>query len=67
MEVRSMGKLPPNLEFYEYTEDRDLCVVTTLNKYIKRTYLRAENRRSQLLLGFIPRNAVVSSSSTLLD
>ena len=32
------GKAPPSLEFCEYTEDRDLCVVTTLNEYIKRTY-----------------------------
>ena len=48
------GKAPPNLEYCEQTEDRDLLVVTTLNEYIKRTYQRrAENRRSQLLLSFI--------------
>ena len=48
------GKAPPSLEFCEYTEDRDLCVVTALNEYINRTFQRrAERRRSQLLLSFI--------------
>ena len=32
------GKAPPRLEFCEYTEDRNLCVATTLNEYIKRIY-----------------------------
>ena len=59
------GKAPPSLEFCEYTEDRDLCVVTTLNEYIKRTYQRrAEKRRSQLLLSFI-QSCVEMSSSTV--
>ena len=58
------GKAPPSLEFCEYTEDRDLCVVTTLNQYIKRTYQRrAEKRRSQLLLSFIQPYVEVSSST----
>ena len=58
------GKAPPNLEFCKYTEDRDLCVVTTLNEYIKRTYQRrAEKRRSQLLLSFIQPYVEVSSST----
>ena len=32
------GKAPPSLEFCKYREDRGLCVVTTLNEYIKRIY-----------------------------
>ena len=48
------GKAPPSLEFCQCTEHGDLCVVTTLNEYIKRTYQRrAEKRRSQLMLSFI--------------
>ena len=31
------GKALSSLEFCEYTEDRDLCAVITLNEYIKRT------------------------------
>ena len=58
------GKAPRSLEFCEYTEDRDLCVVTTLNEYIKRKYQRrAEKRRSQLLLSFIQPYVEVSSST----
>ena len=33
-------KAPPSLKFCEYTEERDICVVTTLNEYIKRAYQR---------------------------
>ena len=58
------GKAPPSLEFCKFTEDRDLCVVTTLNEYIKRTYQRrAEKRRPQLLLSFIQPYVEVSSST----
>ena len=58
------GKAPPSLEFCEYIEDRDLCVVTTLNEYIKHTYQRCtEKRRSQLLLSFIQPYVEVSSSA----
>ena len=57
-------KAPPSFEFYEYTEDRDLCVVITLNEYIKPTYQRrAEKGRSQLLLSFIQPCVEVSSST----
>ena len=57
------GKAPPSLEFCEYTEDRDFCVVTTLNEYIKRTYQRrAEKRRCQLLLSFVQPYVEVSST-----
>ena len=61
---RKYGKAPPSLEFCEYTEDRDFCVVTTLNEYIKCTYQRyAERRGSQLLLSFIQPYVEVSSST----
>ena len=57
-------KAPPSLVFCEYTEDRDPCVVTTLNEYIKLTYQRhAEKRRSQLLLSFIQTYVEVSSTT----
>ena len=58
------GKVPPSLELCKCTEDRELCVVTTLNDYIKRAYQwRAEKKRSQLLLGFIQPYVEVSSST----
>ena len=31
------GKPIPSLEFHEYSEDKSLCVVTTIDEYIKRT------------------------------
>ena len=56
------GKAPPSLEFCKYTEDRDLCMVTTFNEYIKCTYqLRAGKRHSQFLLSFIQPYVKVSS------
>ena len=56
------GKAPPSLEFCEYTGGWDLCVVTTSDEYIKRTYQRhTEKRRSQLLLSFIQPYVEVSS------
>ena len=57
-------KAPPSLEFCEYAEDRDLCVVTTFNEYIKRTYQwRAEKIHCQLLLSFIQPYVEVSNST----
>ena len=42
----------------------DLCVITTLNEYIKRAYQRcAEKRRCQLLLSFIQPYVEVPSST----
>ena len=41
-------KAPPSLEFCEYTEDRDLYVLTTLNEYIKRTYQRRAEKKNAL-------------------
>ena len=42
------GKAPPVLECCEYTEDGELCVVTTLNEYIKRTYQRRAEKKMLL-------------------
>ena len=57
-------KAPPSLEFCKYTEDRNLCVVETLNENIKRTYQwRTEKRRSQLLLSFIESYVEVSNTT----
>ena len=33
-------KAPPSLKLCEYTKERDICLVTTLNEYIKRAYQR---------------------------
>ena len=58
------GKAPQSLEFCEYTEDRDYCVVTALNEYIEHTYQRhAEKRCSQLLFSFIQPYVELSSST----
>ena len=46
------GKAIPSLEFHEYSEDKGLCVVTTIDEYIKRTVNWREGGKSQLLLGY---------------
>ena len=57
-------KAPPILEFCEYTEDRELCVVTTLNEYIKRTYQRrAEKKMLSVTVEFFQPYVEVSSST----
>ena len=57
-------RAPPSLKFCEYTKDRDFCVLTTLNEYIKCTYKRcAEKKYSQLLLSFIQPYVEMSSST----
>ena len=64
IKVRSMGKLHQVLSSANTQGDWDLCVVTTSDEYIKRTYQRrAEKRRSQLLLSFIQPYVEVSSST----
>ena len=66
------GKTSARLEFCEYTKDRDIYVVTTLNEYIKRTlneYIKrtyqghAEKRCSQSLLSFIQPYVELSGSA----
>ena len=58
------GKTSARLEFCEYTKDRDIFVVTTLNEYIKRTYQgHAEKRCCQSLLSFIQPYVELSGSA----
>ena len=47
------GKPISSLEFHEYSEDKSLCVVTTIDEYIKRTVNWREGTKTQLLLGYI--------------
>ena len=58
------GQKPPAVEFCEYSDDKDLCVVTALDEYILRSSeWRKECNQTQLLLGTIrPYKEVVSST-----
>ena len=58
------GQKPPVVEFCEYSDDKDLCVVTALDKYILRSSeWRKESNQTQLLLGTIrPYKEVVLST-----
>ena len=56
------GKPPSSLNVYTFQEDTKLCVVATLEKYLKRTKVWRVKDKCQLLLSFIkPHNLVVSS------
>ena len=57
------GKPIASLEFHEYSEDKSLCVVTTLDEYIKRTVNWREGTKTQLLLGYIKPHVEVPSST----
>ena len=59
------GKPIPEVEFYKFSDDRDLCVVTAIDEYISRTekWRGEENEKSQLLLSFIKPHDEVSSST----
>ena len=55
------GKSPPSLKFFSFEEDTKLCVVATLEEYLKRTKVCCGKDKSQLLLNFVkPQNPVVS-------
>ena len=57
------GKSPPSLKVYSFEEDTKLCVVATLEEYLKRTKVWRGKDKSQLLLSFVkPHNPVVSST-----
>ena len=43
------GKPIPSLGFHEYSEDKSLCVATTIDEYIKRTVNWREMAKTQLL------------------
>ena len=53
-----------SLKVYTFEEDTKLCVVATLEEYLKRTNIRCGNDKSKLSLGFVkPQNPEVSSTS----
>ena len=56
------GQAPPAVTYFAFGEDKVLCVVEALNKYINRLKLWMEsNHEKQLLLSSIrPHNTVVS-------
>ena len=50
------GKAPPKLYFYKYPKDQELCVVSALNEYLKRTETwRTNGDKFPLLLSYIKR------------
>ena len=56
-------KSPPSLKVYSFEEDTKLCVVATLDDYLKRTKVWRGKDKSQLLLSFVKsHNPVVSST-----
>ena len=57
------GKPPPSLKVYTFEENTKLCVIATLEEYLKRKKVWCGKDKSQLLLSFIkPHNPVVSST-----
>ena len=58
------GKAPPTPSYHAYTQDPNLCVAKTLDKYISRTEgWRSEEECSQSLLNFVnPHKPVVYST-----
>ena len=58
------GKAPPKLYFYKYPKDQELCVVSALNEYLKRTETwRTNGDKFQLLLSYIKPHVEVHSST----
>ena len=58
------GKAPPKLYFYKYPKDHELCVVSALNEYLKRTETwRSNGDKFQLLLSYIRPHVEVYSST----
>ena len=51
------------MEFHEYSEDKSLYVVTTIDEYIKLTVNWRGGEKTQLLLGYIKPRVEVSSST----
>ena len=59
------GTLPPSLKVYTFEENTKLCVVATLEEYLKRTKVWCGKDKSQLLLSFFnTHNPVVSSTKS---
>ena len=58
------GKGSPKLYFYKYPKSEELCVVSALNKYLKRTKtLRTNRDKFHLLLSYIKLYVQVHSSA----
>ena len=58
------SKAPPKLYFYKYPKDQELCVLSALNEYMKRTETWTTNRdKFQLLLSYIKPHVEVYSSA----
>ena len=58
------GKAPPNLVFCKYEQDRDMCVISALDEYLRRTEpWRKVNQTTQLLLSFLKPHGEVACST----
>ena len=58
------SKAPPKLYFYKYPKDQELCVLSALNEYMKRTETWTKNGdKFQLLLSYIKPHVEVYSSA----
>ena len=58
------GKASPKLYFYKYPKDQELCVVSALNEYLKRTDTwRTNGDKFHLLLCYIKPHVEVRSSA----
>ena len=58
------GAPPPSLKFYNYPEDKDMCVVATIKEYLHRTQgWRTENKKSQFFLSVINPHREVACST----
>ena len=56
------GKAPPRLYFHEYPKDQELCVVSALNMYLKRTRTwKINGDEFQLLLSYMKPHVEVHS------
>ena len=58
------GKAPPKLYFHKYPKDQELCLVSALNEYLKRTETwRRNGDKCQLLLSYIKPHVEVHGST----
>ena len=59
------GKAPPNLTYYAFPADPELCVLKTLQEYLSRTECRRglNKQKSQVLLGHVKPYVEVKSST----
>ena len=58
------GKAPLKIYFYKYQKDQKLCVVSTIDEYLKRTKTwRTHGNNFQLLLSYIKTHVEAHSST----